>query len=115
MCDPAISACRYYLILLRYIERGHEFTVDFGDIDEPFYIALENMLEHFVVELRRSPAKYEVYEQFRPRLMAIRKTLILVGDMVTLFKKLLMIWKNCWEQIDEQNSEGQRAAGAVVE
>ena len=60
-------------LMLTYVERGHEFTLDFGDIDEPFYIALENMLEHFVVELRRSPAKYELYEQFRPRLMAIRK------------------------------------------
>jgi hypothetical protein len=31
------------------------------------------MLEHFEVELRRSPAKYELYELFRSRLMAIRK------------------------------------------
>ena len=60
-------------LMLTYVERGHEFTLDFGDIDEPFYIALENMLEHFAVELRLSPAKYELYEQFRPRLMAIRK------------------------------------------
>lgn len=60
-------------LMLTYVERGHEFTLDFGDIDEPFYIALENMLERFAVELRRSPAKYELYEQFRPRLMAIRR------------------------------------------
>jgi hypothetical protein len=60
-------------LMLTYVERGHEFTLDFGDIDEPFYVALENMLEHFAVELRRSPAKYELYEQFRPRLMAIRR------------------------------------------
>jgi hypothetical protein len=32
------------------------------------------MLERFAVELRRSPAKYELYELFRSRLMAIRKT-----------------------------------------
>ncbi len=60
-------------LMLIYVERGHQFTLDFGDIDEPFYIVLENMLERFAVELRRSPAKYELYEQFRPRLMAIRK------------------------------------------
>jgi len=60
-------------LMLTYIERGHKFTLDFGDIDEAFYDKLINMLEHFVVELRRSPAKYELYEQFRPRLMAIRK------------------------------------------
>ena len=61
-------------LMLTYVERGHEFTLDFGDIDEPFYNALENMLQHFAVELRRSPAKYELYEQFRPRLIAIRRT-----------------------------------------
>ncbi|HEX2998545.1 MAG TPA: hypothetical protein VHP14_27230, partial [Anaerolineales bacterium] len=50
-------------LMLTYIERGHQFTNDFGDIDEPFYDALINMLERFAVELRRSPAKYELYEQ----------------------------------------------------
>ena len=60
-------------LMLTYLERGHEFTLDFGDIDEPFYNTLENMLERFAVELRRSPAKYELYEQFRPRLMKIRR------------------------------------------
>lgn len=60
-------------LMLTYLKRGHEFTLDFGDIDEPFYDKLINMLEHFAIELRRSPAKYELYEQFRPRLMAIRR------------------------------------------
>ena len=60
-------------LMLTYVERGHEFTLDFGDIDEPFYEKLINMLEHFAIELRRSPAKYELYELFRPRLMAIRR------------------------------------------
>jgi hypothetical protein len=61
-------------LMLTYVERGHAFTNDFGDIDEPFYETLINMLEHFAVELRRSPAKYELYEQFRSRLMTMRKT-----------------------------------------
>lgn len=56
-----------------YIERGHQFTLDFGDIDEPFNIALENMWKRFVVELRRSPAKNVLYEQFEPRLMKMRR------------------------------------------
>lgn len=60
-------------LMLTYLERGHEFTLDFGDIDEAFYDKLINILEHFAIELRRSPAKYELYEQFRPRLIAIRK------------------------------------------
>ena len=61
-------------LMLTYVERGHAFTNDFGDIDKPFYDRLINMVEHFAVELRRSPAKYELYELFRPRLMAVRKT-----------------------------------------
>ena len=60
-------------LMLTYLERGHKFTVDFGDIDEAFYDKLINILEHFAIELRRSPAKYELYEQFRPRLLAIRR------------------------------------------
>lgn len=60
-------------LMLTYIERGHQFTLDFGDIDEPFYVALENMWERFAVELHRSPAKYELYEQFEPRLMKMRR------------------------------------------
>jgi hypothetical protein len=60
-------------LMLTYLERGHAFTLDFGDIDDPFYTALENMLERFAIELRRSPAKYELYEQFRPRLLAIHR------------------------------------------
>ncbi len=61
-------------LMLTYVERGHAFTNDSGDIDEPFYDALINMLERFAVELRRSPANYELYELFRLRLIAIRKT-----------------------------------------
>ena len=60
-------------LMLTYIERGHQFTLDFGDIDEPFYIALENMWERFSIELRRSPAKYELYEQFASRLLKMRR------------------------------------------
>ena len=60
-------------LMLTYVERGHEFTLDFGDIDEPFYDKLIHTLEHFAMELRRSPAKYELYELFRSRLMAIRR------------------------------------------
>ena len=60
-------------LMLTYIERGHQFTLDFGDIDEPFYGALENMWERFAVELRRSPAKYELFNQFELRLKKMRK------------------------------------------
>ena len=61
-------------LMLTYVERGHAFTDDLGDIDEPFYDALINMLEHFAVELRNSPARREMYAQFRSRLFDMRRT-----------------------------------------
>jgi hypothetical protein len=61
-------------LMLTYVERGHAFTNDFGDIDEPFYDALINMLERFAVELRSSPARREMYAQFRPRLLNMRRS-----------------------------------------
>lgn len=38
-------------LMLTYVERGHAFTNDFGDIDMPFYDALINMLDRFSIEL----------------------------------------------------------------
>jgi hypothetical protein len=61
-------------LMLTYVERGHAFTNDFGDIDEPFYDALINMLERFAVELKHSPARRELYERFRPRLLKMSRT-----------------------------------------
>jgi hypothetical protein len=61
-------------LMLTYVERGHQFTNDFGDIDEPFYDALLNMFERFVVELKRSPARRELYGEFRQRLIRMRNT-----------------------------------------
>ncbi len=60
-------------LMLTYVERGHAFTNDFGDIDGPFYEALGNMLDHFAIELQRSPARRELYERFRPRLLAMSR------------------------------------------
>ncbi|MFN2153133.1 MAG: hypothetical protein ACK2T5_16125 [Anaerolineales bacterium] len=61
-------------LMLTYVERGHAFTNDFGDIDEPFYNTLLNMFERFVVELKMSPARRELYSFFRDRLMKMRAT-----------------------------------------
>ena len=61
-------------LMLTYVERGHAFTNDFGDIDEPFYDALIHMLERFAIELRESPARRELYDRFRPRLMEMNHT-----------------------------------------
>jgi hypothetical protein len=61
-------------LMLTYVERGHAYTNDFGDIDEPFYDALINMLERFAVELKNSPAHRELYDLFRPRLLKMNRT-----------------------------------------
>lgn len=60
--------------MLTYVERGHAFTNDFGDIDEPFYNTLLNMFERFTTELKMSPARRELYDLFRGRLLKMRAT-----------------------------------------
>ena len=61
-------------LMLTYVERGHAFTNDFGDIDEPFYNTLLNMFERFATELKMSPARRELYDLFRSRLLKMRST-----------------------------------------
>jgi hypothetical protein len=61
-------------LMLTYVERGHAFTNDFGDIDEPFYDKLINMLDRFAIELKKSPARRELYDRFRPRLLKMNRT-----------------------------------------
>ncbi|MBT7071390.1 MAG: hypothetical protein HN975_10940, partial [Anaerolineae bacterium] len=61
-------------LMLTYVERGHAFTNDFGDIDEPFYNTLLNMFERFATELKMSPARRELYDLFRKRLLKMRAT-----------------------------------------
>ena len=61
-------------LMLTYVERGHAFTNDFGDIDGPFYDKLINMLDHFAIELKKSPARRELYDRFRPRLLKMNRT-----------------------------------------
>ena len=95
-------------LMLVYVERGHAFTNDFGDIDEPFYDALINMLERFAVELRRSPAKYELYELFRLRLIAMRKTSDIgwgYGDFIqeTVDERDILSKMNCYSPQRKRN------------
>lgn len=61
-------------LMLTYVERGHAFTNDFGDIDEPFYNTLLNMFERLATELKMSPARRELYDLFRSRLQKMRTT-----------------------------------------
>ena len=54
-------------LMLLHVERGTQFTNDFGDIDEPFYIALETMLGNIVDLLFESPDSKALYAQFSNR------------------------------------------------
>lgn len=61
-------------LMLTYVERGHAFTNDFGDIDEPFYDRLINMLESFADEIKKSPRAHDLYAHFRQRLLKMDRT-----------------------------------------
>jgi hypothetical protein len=54
-------------LMLTHVERGTDFTNDFGDIDEPFYIALETMLDNAIELLLKSSNASELYEKLSPR------------------------------------------------
>jgi hypothetical protein len=60
-------------ILLTYVERGTAFTSDFGDIDEPFYERLETALSNVVDLIKASPTRIQLYQNFRPRFLILRK------------------------------------------
>jgi hypothetical protein len=57
-------------LMVHFVECGNQFTVDFGDIDEAFYSALESMFGRILGVLKRSGP--EVVESFLPRLTAVR-------------------------------------------
>ena len=56
-------------LMLTYVEKGTEFTNQFGDINGPFYDSLESVLNEMVqLLLRDSP---ESYPRFRERLQKL--------------------------------------------
>jgi hypothetical protein len=57
-------------LMMYFVERGNQCTVDFGDIDEGFYSSLESMFARILETLKRSDP--EVVERLLPRLVAIR-------------------------------------------
>jgi len=59
--------------MLLHLERGTEFTNDFGDIDEPFYNALETMLENAIDLLLESSNPNALYERFDKRFQRLER------------------------------------------
>ena len=66
-------------LMLLHVERGTQFTGDFGDIDEPFYIALETMLGNAVDLLFESPDPEALYEQFSKRFQGLERAASQIG------------------------------------
>ena len=56
-------------LMLYYVQCGNDFTLDFGDIDEPFYESMESMFSSIVKKLiqQKDPA---LTEEFMPKLEA---------------------------------------------
>lgn len=50
-------------VMLCYVENGVDFTVEFGDIDEAFYLSIERMYEAALKHL----VEHGLQEQFEPR------------------------------------------------
>jgi hypothetical protein len=60
-------------LMLTHVELGTNFTNDFGDIDEPFYQALVNMLNKSIELMLKNPEASRLYSLFQPRYERLRK------------------------------------------
>jgi len=60
-------------LLLTYVETGTQFTLDYGDIDENFYVRLETALENAAESLKSDPDGATLYERFRPRFLELNE------------------------------------------
>jgi hypothetical protein len=56
-------------LMLTFVENGTEFTLEFGDIDEPFYNNLASVLSEMVKLLCQEGA--ELYPRFRERIVRL--------------------------------------------
>lgn len=56
-------------VMVYYVECGNQFTVDYGDIDEEFYVSVDQMFTEVVKTLQMSDQK--VIDRFLPRLKTI--------------------------------------------
>jgi hypothetical protein len=66
-------------LMLTHVELGTKFTNDFGDIDEPFYRALVNMLNNSIELLLKNPEALRLYGLFQPRFDQLRKDTRRIG------------------------------------
>jgi hypothetical protein len=64
-------------LLMTYVENGAEFTHEFGDIDERFYISVESALEELAALLRGEARG--MYPQFSDRLAKVEQMVARIG------------------------------------
>jgi len=59
-------------LMMHYVETGNQFTLDFGDIDEPFYASLESMFNRILKAIDKQPNKIQI--KYLKRLSAVVKS-----------------------------------------
>ena len=52
--------------MIYYMEMGNQFTIDYGDIDEQFYLGLESMFNRILLKLEKQPTN--IQKQYLPQL-----------------------------------------------
>jgi len=57
-------------LMVYYVECGNEFTLTYGDIDEPFYNSLVSMFSDIVSRLTKAQDEYLLH-LFLPRLQNV--------------------------------------------
>lgn len=58
-------------LMLTFVESGTDFTMEFGDIDGPYYVALMRVLEDLAERMvKQAPA---LYPRFRERFLKLRE------------------------------------------
>jgi len=65
-------------LLLTYVEKGTDFTNDFGDINEGFYDSLESALGE-MANLLKTPEGIDLYPRFQKRIAALSKKAYGIG------------------------------------
>ena len=56
-------------LMVHYLETGNQFTLDYGDIDEPFYASLERMFNRILNEIEKQPNNIQM--KFLDRLQTV--------------------------------------------
>lgn len=65
-------------LMVYYVECGNDFTLRYGDIDEPFYASVESVFDD-AVKLLLAERSTALYDAFAPRLQTVVKESDCIG------------------------------------